>query len=493
MNIITIKDNKYCKIELEEKSIFNSLKKYLSFKKEGVIFSPAYKRGWDGITYLLNNDGTFLIGLLDRVVNFLNNKKVEVSINDLRSSQLETTKPLDISKKLDDLKMVPRDYQLRILEASKNNDRGIVRACTGSGKTLCTALITATYNKPTIIYVIGLDLLGQFYDLFSKIFDEPIGYIGDGKCEIHRINIASIWTIGRSLKGNKNIFIDDEIEKEVEPSKEQQYKIKKMLSTSHIHIFDESHVVTTDTIKSIYDCINPEKLYGFSGTPFRDDNSNLLIEGILGKQIVNVPAAELIAKNFLSKPYIKFVRVPKTYESTNNNNYRVVYSEYIINNKIRNNIIIEETKKLLDKNYQTLVLFKNISHGKILSELLDNNNIPHEMLNGKNSLEERNEIKNKCLSGECKLVLASTIFDIGVDISSLSGLILVGGGKSSIRALQRIGRVIRKFDGKNKSAIVDFFDDVKFLKKHSKIRYKIYSSEDGFTILLPSNLKSELN
>ena len=177
---------------------------------------------------------------------------------------------------------------------------------------MCTAIITAKLNKTTIIYVIGLDLLDQFYKLYCKLFDEPIGYIGDGVCNIERINIASIWTIGRSLKlDNKNIVDDDNENSEKELDESNQSKLVKLLSDAKVHIFDESHVITANTITEIYKNIDPEYIYGFSGTPFRDDNSDLQINGILGEQIIDVSASELINKGLLAAPLIKFYTVPK--------------------------------------------------------------------------------------------------------------------------------------------------------------------------------------
>jgi superfamily II DNA or RNA helicase len=329
--------------------------------------------------------------------------------------------------------------------------------------------------------------------LFSSLFDEPIGFIGNGTCNIQRINIASIWTIGSALKSGKAILTDDELEeKEVGPTEKQSNDIIKMLKNTKVHIFDESHVVTTDTIKDIYSQIDPEHIYGFSGTPFRDDGSDLLINGILGEQIVNVTASELITEGHLAQPIIKFVRTPKTYIGSGTTNYQVVYKEYITENIIRNNLIINNAKELLTKNYQVLILFKHLQHGKKLCELLDQQDISYEYLAGSDPLEKRMKVKENLLNKKSNLILASSIFDIGVDISSLSALILAGGGKSSIRALQRIGRVIRKFPGKKFSAIVDFYDDVKFLKVHSKKRYKIYSSETGFKIIVPKELKKDL-
>ena len=92
-------------------------------------------------------------------------------------------------------------------------------------------------------------------------------------------------------------------------------------------------------------------------------------------------------------------------------------------------------------------------------------------------------------NGELDLLIASKIFDQGVDIPQLDALILAGSGKSSGRALQRIGRVIRTNPGKSNAIVVDFYDNAKYLKDHSQRRIDIYKSEPGFKIKLP-NLKN---
>ena len=486
---IIVNNNKFGKVVTDDEKKFNKLRNYLSFKPAGVEFTPAFKAGWNGITYLLDNNGNFLLGLLDKVKAFLEKNKINYTLIDNRPS-LSKNESIDLSDKLKEFKFSTREYQQRIVDAAINNRKGIVRACTGSGKTLCAALIAAKLNKPIIVYVIGLDLLQQFHNLFSSLFNEKIGFIGNGVCEVARINIASIWTISSALKIKNPIMDDDEDdEKEIAPNQSQSEKILNILKNTKVHIFDESHVVTTNTIKQIYSKIDPEHIYGFSGTPFRDDNSDLLINGILGEQIVNVPASELVADGYLAQPIIKFTYVPKTFVSTGTTNYQTVYKEYIVENNIRNNLIVKNTQELLTKNYQVLVLFKQLQHGKILSQLFDDNGVKYEYLSGTDSLEARNQVKENLLTKKSNLVLASSIFDIGVDISSLSALVLAGGGKSSIRTLQRVGRVIRKFEGKKHAAIVDFYDDVRYLKGHSRRRYEVYKSETGFKLIIPATIK----
>ena len=486
MNKIIILDNKKCQVVSEDTSLINNLKKFLSFKAAGVEYTPAYKNGWNGITYLLSKSNKFDFGLLNKVKEHFYNEGEEYEVEDKRISKTKSIQ-FNILPRLQELGLEPRDHQNRINNIIDLNDRGIIRAATGAGKTLCTALITAKINKPTIIYVIGLDLLDQFHKLFSKIFDEKIGWIGNGICDPQRITIASIWTIGRSLSIDDITYDDDENITEKDFDLSNKDKILCCLKEAKLHIFDESHIVTCSTIAEIYKNINPEYIYGFSGTPFRDDNSDLLINGILGEQIINVSASELIDKGLLAMPIIKFVTVPKL--PGLGMQYQSVYKDYIVENEIRNNLIINNLKDLLNKKYTPLVLFKQIKHGNILKEKLDLEGIKFEMLYGNDSLEKREEVKQKLRNKDIDVILASTIFDLGVDLPELNALVLAGGGKSSIRSLQRIGRVIRKFNNKKHAAVIDFYDQAKFLKQHSIIRHKIYSSEEGFKVIKSREMK----
>ena len=479
-NKLIISNNKKAQIILEDKDLFSEMRNYFSYIIEGHEWSYAAQYGWDGKTYVITPKGSFNLGLLSKVKEYLSDNHIPYTLTDNRKT-IPPAPELDISQRLKELNLIPREHQERIVNTAIQNPCGIIRAATGSGKTVAIAMLVAKLNKPTNIYVIGIDLLGQFHKLFSSLFDEPIGYVGNGVCDIQRINIVSVWSVGSAMRmDKKKIFMDDDEEsKEKSPAQENIEKILKMLADAKVHILDESHAVISDTIRSIYKHIDPERIYGFSGTPFRDDNTDLLINSMLGEQIINISASELIGKNLLAQPVIQFIKAPN--QQFPGDNYQSVYKKYIVENEDRNNLIVKATKQLLKQNYIPLVLFKQIKHGKILLELLQAEGIKVGMLYGEDNLEERNKVKQQLYDKEIDIILASSVYDVGVDLSILSGLVLCGGGKSSIKTLQRVGRVIR--GGKKYAAVVDFFDQAKYLRKHSKIRYDIYRGERGFKVI----------
>lgn len=471
--------NEYCQIDnTDDIPFLSKLDKELSFRIVGAEFSPAFKAGyWDGVKRILTNDCKFPYGLLSRVKDFFKIHNKNYNLIDQRDAK-SPIQSIDIMPKLESLNKKPYYYQLDILEAVKKNDIGIIRSATGSGKSLIAALIVAYFGKTTILYVIGNDLLYQTHKFFSQIFNQEIGIVGDGLCEIRDINIVSVWTAGQAL-GVKNIFVD-EVDKEKSIAIDKYNDIKILLKKTKVHIWDECHMASCSTIVEINENITSEHTYGLSASPWRDDNSDLIIESLLGSKIVDLSASFLIDQGYLVKPIIKFINVPK-YPEKLPKNYQTIYKKYIVDNPVRNALVVNAAQKLVEQGYQTLVLFSIISHGDILYKEISKK-IPCLLLSGKDSSETRAIAKEKLEKKEINCLIASRILDIGVDIPSLSALVLSGGGKSSVRALQRIGRIIRSYKNKKQAIVIDFMDNAHYLKDHSNIRYKIYSSEPSFII-----------
>jgi superfamily II DNA or RNA helicase len=472
----------YCKIISDDLGLMKELDRELSYKILGSEFSKAYKGyenasgdwiEWDGRKRLLNPNGRFPAGLYYRVLDFLSEKGIETIIEDNRP-ELTRGIPINISDRLKELNIVPRPYQIEAAETAECYDRGIVKAATSAGKTVMMALITANLGKSTIIMVIGTDLLYQTHDFFTSVFKEEIGIVGDGNCTVKNITIASVWTIGKVLGLTEKISLDDEVEKEKEISKDRYQEIKQMLNSSKVIILDECHIASASTIVGISKVIRAEHVLGFSGAPFRDDNSELMIEAFLGKNIVDLSAKDLIKQGYLVEPLIRFLAPePYPYKS---GKYQKIYSKYIIENEQRNGMVVKAALKMVEQGFIPLVLFNNIKHGDILYKMLkDKTNCV--LLSGKDSSKVREKTKRDIEDGKVKCVIASRIFDIGLNLPILSGLVIASAGKSTVRALQRIGRVIRLYPGKKMAAVIDFADNAPYLSDHCQRRREIYESE----------------
>ena len=214
-----------------------------------------------------------------------------------------------------------------------------------------------------------------------------------------------------------------------------------------------------------------------SASPWRDDNADLEIESFFGRNIVDISASYLIRNGYLVKPYIYFIS--QEYESQSSKmTYQNIYKNFITENEERNDVIKKVVEHLKKQGRTILILVKVKKHGKKLEDEIPDSIFIH----GGHSGNKREDVLNKLRKKEIRTVISTSIFDQGIDVRALDALVLTASGKSSTRALQRIGRVIRKYENKENAIIIDFNDKIKYLSSHYQARRKIYKTEEEFEI-----------
>jgi len=494
MSITITVNNVWSKISgLQDVQLSDALDAILSYHIEGYQYTKAFKSGyydrktnsfkrWDGLKHLFNNRSVFPTGLLTKVTKFFESRNILYTIDDRRPFIAQ-------GEELEIQEYTPRPYQKEAVDLAVFHGRGIIKSATGSGKTLIAAMIVAKYNLPSFIYVIGKDLLFQFHKEMEKALGMPVGLVGDGKCILKKVNVCSVWTAITSLGVSKTqVSLDDtDWDPEIaEIGTDEKRALKAAIERTNLAIFDEAHFLATDTLQSIYKAgKNCRYLYGLTASPWRDDGADLLIESVCGPKIYNMPASKLISMGYLTPPHIVLYEVPPMAEAMSGN-YASVYSKYVVKNEVRNGLIVDVAKKLIEKGRKLLILVRYLSHGRLLASMLEKEGIPLFFVNGEVDGETRQEVKTALENGDLKCLLASSVFDVGIDIPKLDSLILAGSGKSSVKALQRIGRVIRIAPGKKDAIIVDFIDSsARYLDKHFGYRLTIYESEPAFKIKFP--------
>lgn len=463
------RDSKSCiYLRLSSKKSIEQL--HLILTNFGVISSNQIKK-------INNQDCYILIIYRDYINTFI--KKIGISLNNKKFTRLKSlSEDIIKSKYQSDNIFIDKIIKIEHLYSDNYdfvipNTHSFISQGFVNHNTMVSALITAKLGKRALILVIGKDLLYQTNSFFTKVFGQEIGIIGDGKCEIRDINVATIWSVGKALGISKvTIDDDDSSEKEIDSSKFKN--IRQMLLDSSLVLLDECHLAACDTVQAISRNIKGEYVYGMSASPWRDDGADMLIEAFLGRNIVDLGARTLIKQGYLVNPDIRFL-APKPYKFKTGK-YPSIYSKYIVENDQRNTMIVKATTSMVEQKFVPVVLFNTIKHGDNLYNKLKNI-VPTGLLSGKDNSKQREKIKDELESGKIKCVIASKIYDVGVDIPILSGLVIAGAGKSSVRALQRIGRVIRPYPGKTTAAIVDFSDQAPYLNDHAEIRRKIYETE----------------
>lgn len=465
--------------------VANAISEATSFMPAGSEFMMRSKnpkfRNWDGTKKLYHRGTrTFLPGLLSRIEEQLKRAGLEYRV--WRDCGEPALFPMPAPGPEWEL----RPYQLDVVSAAINAGRCMIRVATGGGKTPISGHIIARLNTRTVFFVHTKDLLYQAHDTFVAMFGkEYVGIIGDGQIDASRpITICTLQTAARALdvEYEKDSFAEgDESWTDKDTDAERHAGlIRGVLNGAGLLIMDECHRVAAPTAMAVLGAVrNAPYRVGMSASPWRDDGADIALEGVFGEVAITVDASQLIRDGFLVQPFIRMVETPK-YRCAKGTKYSTVYQEAVADNMERNAIGVKETRKLISRGTSTLVLVRHIAHGAGIAEQLASLGVP--FLSGKDDSTHRNQVLRDLRAGSLPGLVATTIADEGLDVKPLGGLVLLGGGKSSTRALQRIGRVLRPYPGKKHATVIDFTDNAKFLIDHSRARQRIYETEDEFVV-----------
>lgn len=490
-----------------EGHIYDRFKKELGYKPENAYWmiknnaekagvNEEWKKDWDGTIsavcwnahfchcHIKKKGLHFHTGLLAKAVNFFRANDVQFQRIDCRTLTPKTDR-YGMSSEFE-----YRHYQAQIIDkvvganGGSGISRGIIKCATGGGKTsIACGIIAGIGVAPTIFYVTSIDLLKQARDEIERFVYEngmpvEVGMVGGGKKDIKDITVMTVQTAVRALGGVWVKYDEEDITKDDTDIGDMKEQIKELIRNCRLMICDEVQHWAAETCQIISDSsLLCQYRFGMSATPYRDKGDDILIEACFGKTIADISASFLIKKGFLIKPTIYFSKI-NNMRGMRKTSYANIYKQAIVENEVRNNIIVTMANRFYKSGRKILILVKQIAHGKLLEKLIPDSIFMHGST-GKKKRQKHLDIMRKGLS---QITIASVIFDEGIDCKPLDTLILAGGGKSPTRALQRIGRILRPYEGKIDAIAVDFMDNCKYMQAHSLRRARIYETEEEFDI-----------
>lgn len=464
------------------------LSKYLIVDIPSAKYTWAFKSGqWDGKTQLFQtypDQFVFLTGLLPIVLGALAEAKITIDSTFLDNRRMPSSpKLLPYSAPL-------RDYQADAVYAGFSQSlntigwwpRGILQAACGSGKTEMAVAMYQMNPISTFFLVHRKDLLIQAQERFEKYKVIP-GMLGAGEWSPDpKLNIATFQTIHSVLKR------DDE----------RANELRRLIRNTHQVFFDECHLMASNVDKGneftkiAAKFHNAYCRWGLTATPFmREKYDNLLLQGVSSDVYYSISNAKLIEMGYLSAPKVIMRKVPGKlpiyWEGGKNNSkkageyWRMVHDKGVRFNPIRNNLIVDE---MIEGPFPMLILVKTVEQGKFIQHLAGLRGLTHVLFyTGKNTAKQRRAAVAGMQSGKIPIVMATTIFDEGIDIPELRKLIFGSGGASQVKMLQRIGRALRIAKGKHTVDVIDFQDGHHtMLEKHAKARERCWKTE-GFEVV----------
>lgn len=479
-------------------SVFNEIKRYLKcdnvfndeqkienlnkiIEKNSVVLSKDLYNNFYHLA-IENNKLILPTGLINSIHPFIkaNVKTMQKQIN---SAELEVQ---EICNAL-------RDYQQDIVTTSLNKKRGIIKAATGSGKGVCISELVYQLRKlgTVVIFIPTKALLYQTKEVILNYFTNPIfrgeekilpeiGLIGDGKKEITEDVLVCI---PKSIPGlvNKNA------------------KFKDILNNAPTLILDEIHELSTP---GVWDAtLNlPNRIYslGFSATPDSKTPLKLLNRAITGPLLKDITESSMMEQECIYRPNILIYEAPKIKLPTNLvQNYRQnwaqakIYNIAIVNNAVRNKIIVKAVIDFLERDARPLIIIvervsttstSTRSHAEILQELLliQNKDYLKEIpiIHGK-SKDARLTI-SKLKEGSVRVIIAGPkAVTAGLDIPNVGGVALAGAMRKDNASIQRIGRALRLDTYDSSPTIIDIKDTTYPYSDQATHRINLYRTIYG--------------
>ncbi len=352
-------------------------------------------------------------------------------------------------------KLVLREYQERALKSWMVRRRGIVVLPTGAGKTAVGIKAISTLRVSSLVVVPTLELLSQWAERIKDTLGVEPGMVGGGEDTVRGITVITYDSAYSKVEqlGNKFALI----------------------------VFDEVHHLPSTGYINVGELTASPYRMGLTATPEREDGRHVFLRDIVGPVVIRISPSQLAGK------YLAEFRVEKVYveltpeEKELYDRFRKKFTDFLKKRKIRmtgpgdfQKVVFmagrdREAREALLAWHESMRLAVN-SRAKLdkLRELLTRFNGEKTIIFTRDvdmaykvsreylvpavtyltPKDERQEILEKFRNGTYKVIVASNVFDEGVDVPDASVGIILGGYGTSRQMLQRLGRILRKKEGK---------------------------------------------
>jgi len=250
------------------------------------------------------------------------------------------------------------------------------------------------------------------------------------------------------------------------------------------HGRDQCHRAPAESFSRVVARLADRPVLGLTGTPWRNDDADPILYGLIGPLAFRISARELIRRGYLAEPY--FIEVMPIFKVDDENiikKYRELEAEI---EKLKGSSesrakILAEISKLrgrqttLLRNWlgatpqkikfiaelavmapkPAIVFLDRIKGVDMMVDMLKKRGLSVAKVTGELKGQERLEIFRKAKAGQLDVVVMTKAGDEGVDIPNVRTVIIGIMEKSKVNLPQRVGRALRVEGGKDKALIID--------------------------------------
>ncbi len=355
------------------------------------------------------------------------------------------------------LEVTPYPHQQEALAAwQAAGGRGVVALPTGAGKTLVGLLALCWAQRDCLVLVPTLDLMHQWYTLLCAAFpDQTIGLIGGGYHEPEPLTVATYDSAARHIERLGDRF--------------------------GLLIFDEAHHLPSEFYRIIGEfSLAPYRL-GLTATPERSDGKDAdlpeLIGSIIYRQSPEQLAGGILANFQVHSIYVElspgeraayqhalderntFLHVNRLSLSTLEGWNRFVMLSARSTEGRRAMRAHRDARRIAHATPAKLrvlgMILANHSGAKTVI-FTEDNATAYEVsqrflipcLTHQSAVKERKAVLERFKDGRYAAIVASNVLNEGVDVPDASVGVILSGSASVREFVQRLGRILRRGDGK---------------------------------------------
>ena len=338
------------------------------------------------------------------------------------------------------------EQQVMVDEFFAINDRvrsGLFQAPCGWGKTYVACNLITRANKKTLILVHTKLLFRQWIEeLTNQIPDIEIGSIGDGLFSIGEITVG----IYKSVLNN----------------------IENIHDNFSLLIVDEAHLCPADMFSQAVNSINCRAKIAITATPKRKDGKHVFLDDYFTsfKSFAKDPRILLDPRVEIISTDIPFMVIDPKRDWSRQINKLSKNSEYV-------KLIAKTAIEKIANGRCPLILADRLDMLKELNKLIPTS----ALMIGSTKEEERKETLEN-VGTKYKCVLSTKLFDEGISCHRLDTLFLTCPSNNPIKLEQRVGRIIREHEDKQRPLIIDFWLKGPIVGKQQKNRYEWYKRQN---------------
>jgi superfamily II DNA or RNA helicase len=350
-----------------------------------------------------------------------------------------------------------RSYQNEALDKwLAAGNRGILVLPTAAGKTFIALKAIDLLKTQTLIVVPTLDLLDQWKKRVRECLNVEAGVVGGGENVVRMVTVStydSAYSMAAQL-GNNFLLL----------------------------IFDEVHHLASPGYMQIAEMYIAPHRMGLTATYERSDQRHTLLPLLVGDPVYSVSLEELTAGKHLSNYTYEKVAVELTAEEQRTYDAEMaIFRKYLVERRIVLKTAFDfqrfimttgrdphARKALLARNKALKIAVNSEEKLNLLAERLEAyknekvliftlyNDLVYTVsrrflipaVTHQTPREERREIMANFGSGKYKVIVTSQVLDEGVDVPDASVGLVLGGTGSRREYVQRLGRLLRKKEGK---------------------------------------------